>query len=148
MKKINILLALLACIFINVETFAEVQEIADPELQDIAVVKPNSEYGTVIVYNPIICQKIGPACGFFKAHEHGHVALNHQYQHPSYYPAQREAQADCWAATNGIPEEIFAAYQLFMADGSSSNYQVYGNPQQRAQRVKHCAQQAGKWLGE
>ena len=122
-----------------------VPEIPDPTLGDIAMVRPDPRYGAVIVYNPIICQQIGLACGFFRAHEYGHVVLGHQYMHPAYYPAAREASADCWAARNATPQEIQAAVQLFLAGGSSPNWQVYGNPYQRAHRVRQCAIQAGRW---
>ncbi len=127
--------------------FAQVPEIPDTNLPDIAEVRPHPTYGAVIIYNPNACAQIGLACGFFRAHEYGHVALGHAYLHPAAFPAVREASADCWAAQNGIPAEIFAAYRLFLAGGSSTNWPVYGNPVQRAQRVRFCAMQAGKWIG-
>jgi len=125
-----------------------VPEIADPNLNDIAIVKPHPQYGAVIIYNPIICQQIGAACGFFRAHEYGHVTLGHQFMHPGAYPAQREAQADEWAAANAHPQEILAAYQLFMNGASSNNWQVYGNPHQRAQRLRSNAIKYGRWIGQ
>jgi hypothetical protein len=134
-------------IILSFSVSAQVPEIADPQLNDIAMVQPHPQYGAVIIYNPIICQQIGAACGFFRAHEYGHVALNHQFLHPGAYPAIREAQADQWAAINGIPQEILAAYYLFLNGGSSSNYQVYGHPQQRATRLRQYAIQAGNWIG-
>ena len=124
-----------------------VPEIPDPTLPDIAMVRPDPTYGAVIVYNPIICQSVGLACGFFRAHEYGHVVLSHQFRDPRFYPAEREASADCWAAQNGRPQEILAAVQLFLAGGSSGNWAVYGNPVQRAERVRLCAMQAGRWMG-
>lgn len=127
---------------------AQVPEIPDYSLPDIAMVRPDPQYGAVIIYNPTTCQLMGPACGFFRSHEYGHVFLGHQYLHPAAYPALREAQADCWAAQNGNPREILAGVQLFLNGGSSSNWQVYGNPLQRAQRVRACAIQVGKWLGD
>lgn len=126
---------------------AQVPEIANPNLPDIAMVQPHPQYGAVIIYNPVICQQIGYACGFFRAHEYGHVALNHQFMHPASYPAQREAQADRWAAFNASPQEILSAYQLFMSGGSSSNWQIYGSPIYRANRLKQFAMQAGRWIG-
>ncbi|WP_095128634.1 ImmA/IrrE family metallo-endopeptidase [Pseudomonas sp. Irchel s3h14] len=124
-----------------------VPEIPDPSLNDIAMVKPDPFYGAVIIYNPSICQQIGPACGFFRAHEIGHVFSGHHLLPPYAYNSQVEFQADCWAASNGIPYEIFAAYQLFLSGGSSANWNIYGNPQQRAARLKYCAQMAGRWIG-
>lgn len=125
---------------------AQVPEIADPSLPDIAIVKPHPQYGAVIIYNPHICLQIGLACGFFRTHEYGHFVLKHQLMQPSAYPAEREAQADCWAAQNGVPNQIFAAVQLFLTGVSGPNWQFYGPPQLRAQRVRECAIQAGKWF--
>ena len=125
----------------------EVPEIPDPNLPDIAMVLPHPEYGAVIVYNPIACQQYGLACGFVRAHEYGHVVLGHQFMHPSAFPAAREASADCWAAQNGRPNEILAAYQIFRAGMSSPNWPVYGNPIQRAERIRRCAIRAGRWIG-
>ncbi len=125
----------------------QVPEIPDPQLNDIAMVQPHPQYDAVIIYNPIICQQIGAACGFFRAHEYGHVVLGHQFMHPGAYPAQREAQADHWAAANGNPQEILAAYYLFLNGGSSPNWQIYGHPQQRAARVRQFAINAGNWIG-
>ncbi|PKM31092.1 MAG: hypothetical protein CVV07_02720 [Gammaproteobacteria bacterium HGW-Gammaproteobacteria-11] len=126
---------------------AQVPEIPDPNLNDIAMVFPHPDHGAVIVYNPTICQQIGAACGFFRAHEYGHVVLGHTLLHPSAYPAVREAQADEWAAANGRPNEILAAYYLFLNGGSSENWQVYGHPQQRAERLRLFAIQYGTWIG-
>ncbi len=127
--------------------YAQVPEIANSNLPDIAMVQPHPQYGAVIIYNPIICQQMGPACGFFRTHEYGHIVHNHQFMYPAVYPAAKEAQTDCWAASNGNPYEVLAAFQLFLAGGSSRNWQVYGNPQQRAARIRSCVIQAGNWVG-
>ncbi|MEW6460563.1 MAG: hypothetical protein AB1459_05495 [Pseudomonadota bacterium] len=111
------------------------------------MVQPHPIYGAVIIYNPYFCQQIGAACGFFRAHEYGHVTLGHQFMHPGAYPAQREAQADEWAAANAQPQEILAAYYLFLNGGSSQNWQVYGHPQQRAARLRGYAINYGRWIG-
>lgn len=140
---------LVGCLSFPLVTQAQVRvpEIADPSLPDIAMVRPDPTHGAVIIYNPVYCQQIGQACGFFRAHEYGHVALGHHLRHPAHYPAQREAEADCWAAHHAHPYEILAAYQLFMSGHSSHNWQIYGQPQQRAERVRQCALQAGRWIG-
>jgi len=143
-SKIGMLLFIM---IVGSRASAQVPEIPNPNLPDIAMVQPHPVYGAVIIYNPLACQQLGAACGFFRAHEYGHVMLRHQYLHPSAYPAAREAQADCWAAQNGNRYEILAAFQLFFAGGSSPNWQVYGNPAQRAQRVRSCAIQGGNWIG-
>ncbi len=152
MTSQNLIASLLVAFCFSVLTLrnvtAQIPEIPNPNLPDIAVVRPDQQYGAVIIYNPIFCQQIGLACGFFRAHEYGHVFLKHQFMNPWAYSAVREAQADCWAAQNGVPAEIFAAVQLFLQGGSSPNWQIYGNPHQRAQRVRQCAIQAGKWMGQ
>lgn len=111
------------------------------------MVQPQPLYGAVIIYTPNACFAIGAACGFFRTHEYGHIAMGHQFLQPGAYPARLEAQADCWAAENGVPREIYAAVQLFLAGGSSPNLRVYGNPIQRAERVRSCAIRAGTWIG-
>jgi hypothetical protein len=126
---------------------AQVPEIPDATLREIAVVRPDPRTGAVIIYNPIRCQQVGAACGFFRAHEYGHVAMRHQIPNPRAWPAQREAAADCWAAHNAHPQETLAAVQLFLAGGSSGNWQVYGDPVSRARRVRNCAIRAGRWAG-
>jgi len=138
---------LLSISFGSVNAIAQIPEIPDPQLPDIAIVQPHPVYGAQIIYNPITCQQIGMACGFFRIHEYGHVVHNHQLIHPAAYSAYKEAQADCWAAANASPYEVLAAVQLFHAGGSSSNWAVYGHPQQRAARVRDCAIQAGNWIG-
>ena len=124
-----------------------VPEIPDPSLNDIAMVKSDPIYGAVIIYNPIFCNQMGAACGFFRAHEIGHVVLGHHLLPPYAYNSQVESQADCWASMNGIPNEILAAYIRFVNGATSPNWTIYGNPQQRAARVKYCAQIAGRWIG-
>lgn len=143
--KMRLAILLLSALFSS--SAIAVPEIPDPSLNDIAMVKPDPFYGAVIIYNPSICQQIGPACGFFRAHEVGHVFSGHHLLPPYAYNSQVEFQADCWAASNGIPYEIFAAYQLFLNGGSSANWNIYGSPQQRAERLKYCAQMAGRWIG-
>ena len=145
--KMSFSKALLFLLFVPFFALAQVPEIPDPNLNDIAIVRSDPQYGAVIIYNPNICQQIGAACGFFRAHEYGHIVLGHQFLHPGAYPAQREAQADEWAAANGRPQEILAAYYLFSNGGSSTNWQVYGNPQQRAARLRQYAISYGTWIG-
>lgn len=146
MKLLKYLVPLIAIPFLC-SVSAQVPEIANPQLNDIAMVQSHPQYGAIIIYNPILCQQIGAACGFFRAHEYGHIKLNHKFLHPGTNPAIREAQADQWAATYGIPQEILAAYYLFLNGGSSSNSQVYGTSQERAARLRQYAIQAGNWIG-
>ena len=142
-----ITLALLIAALTSMPVAAQVPEIPDPNLPDIAMVQAHPLYGAIIIYTPITCRAIGPACGFFRAHEYGHIAMGHQLAHPASYPARREADADCWAAGRARPDEVLAAWQLFMSGRSSANWAVYGNPIQRAERVRFCAIEAGNWTG-
>jgi hypothetical protein len=124
-------------------------EMPNPNFGDIAAVFPNpsSPTGAVIVYNPVICAQIGAfACGFFRVHEHGHVALKHQFQ-PGIHPVARERDADRFAAFNAQPQQILAAWNLFRLGGSSSNWHTYGTPVQRAIRLCNFAKQSGRWIG-
>ena len=123
-------------------------EIPNPNMNDIAAVfpAPGSPTGAVIYYNPIICQQIGPACTFFKYHEHCHVYLGHLFK-PGGQGFQIEAQADACAAANAPPQAVTAAAQLFLQGGSSANWHKYGTPQQRAQRICVWAQQVGNPVG-
>jgi len=124
-------------------------EIPNPQFGDIAAVLPDprSPTGAIIVYNPFMCQRIGPgACEFFRVHEHGHVFLGHQFQ-PYAHPTARERDADRFAAANAHPRAVLAAWHLFRNGGSSANWHTYGSPAQRAHRLCVFAREAGNWIG-
>ncbi len=123
-------------------------EIPNPNFGDIAAVFADnrSPTGAVIVYNPVICQRIGAACIFFKYHEHGHIALGH-HVNSFVTPMIRERDADNYAAQNAPPETIVVAWNLFNNGGSSSNWHTYGSPRDRAKRLCLFAKQAGNWSG-
>ncbi|HEY2990610.1 MAG TPA: hypothetical protein VGL11_23040, partial [Candidatus Binatia bacterium] len=53
---------------VSSRALAQVPEIPNPNLPDIAMVQPHPQYGAVIIYNPLACQQLGLACGFFRAH--------------------------------------------------------------------------------
>jgi len=124
-------------------------EIPDPTFNDIAAVFPDARTptGAVIIYNPNICNQIGAACGFFRVHEHCHVSLGHQFLGPRIHPVARERDADRCAAANAGSANVVAAYLLFRAGGSSSNWHTYGTPLQRARRLCLFAKQANNWAG-
>jgi hypothetical protein len=114
---------------------AQVPEIPNPNLPDIARVVPTPA-GPVIEYNPIYCQQLGPlVCAFYRAHEYGHVNLGHGYR-PA-WPQQMEAEADCWAARNSPREVVMAAHDFFMRGGGSTP--VHGSGPMRASRLRQCA---------
>lgn len=123
-------------------------EIPHMHLNDIAVVVPNgnSPTGAVIFYNPQICQQIGLACHFFRAHEHCHVLLGHQFQ-AGIHPMIRERDADYCAARYAGSQAVRTAWYLFMNGGSSSDWHTYGTPQERGRRLCAFAMQVGNWNG-
>jgi hypothetical protein len=97
-KQVLIIIVFFGFIFAPFVVNAQfrVPEIANPNLSDIAMVT-NSPQGPVIIYNPILCQRAGPAlCEFYKWHEYGHIALSHTFVQN--WPQVKEFQADCWAA--------------------------------------------------
>lgn len=116
---------------------AQVPEIADPTLPDIAMVTMLPNRQPVIVYNPILCSQAGPLlCGFFRVHEYCHITLGHGVR--QMWPQQRELEADCCAARNASDGEAIAAYQWFISGGGTSP--IHGFGQQRAARIQACRQ--------
>ncbi len=112
-----------------------VPEIPDPNLSDIALAT-HINGQIVIVYNPYVCDQMGPlVCGFFRAHEYGHVNLGHILKNT--HPAQAEYEADCWAANNAPYPEVEAAYYHFQNQGYMGSWS-HGSGFQRAQRLKKC----------
>jgi len=125
----------------SLESFA-VPEYPDPRIPDIAVTTfVNGQIA--IVYNPSYCNMLGPyVCNFFRAHEYGHINLNHVINRT--FPTQAEYEADCWAARNAPLSEVQAAYQHFMNQGFMGNWS-HGTGIQRAQRIAQCAQYRSGW---
>lgn len=118
-------------------TVGAVPEIPDARINDIAITTMLNGQ-VVIVWNPIVCQQIGPlVCGFFRAHEYGHVNLGHVVR--PRHPRQAEFEADCWAAQNAPIHEVRAAHNHFMANGFMGNWS-HGTGIERAQRIAACAQ--------
>ncbi|WP_198088519.1 hypothetical protein [Variovorax sp. E3] len=115
---------------------AQVPEIPDPSINDIAITTyVNGQIA--IVWNPIRCNQMGLlVCRFFRAHEYGHVALGHLITgtHPQY----AEFQADCYAAANAPMPEVKAAYAYFFNTGYNGNWS-HGNGFDRAARIQLCA---------
>lgn len=127
--------ALCLALFAASPAVSQVPEVPNPMLGDIARVIPTPQ-GPVIEYNPRICAQAGPLiCGFFRAHEYGHVSLRHGYRQQ--WPAQAEAEADCWAAQNAPIAEVIAAYEFFLRGGGAGP--VHGTGPQRAARIRACA---------
>lgn len=120
--------------------------IPDTRLPYIAMVRKNPNETTIVIYNPDTCKEIGVACGFFIEHAGAHAHRNHILLPPEAYPAMLEAEADCWAAKNGRPHEVYAAVQLFLDDNRNQNLNLTGDPAQRAENIRACAEKSGNWI--
>ena len=121
--------------------------IPDKKLPYIARIRTQST-GFMVLYNPDFCEEIGTACGFFIEHASAHAHLNHIILPPEAYSPMLEAQADCWVAKNGKPHEVYAAVHLLLDDSRNQDLNITGNPAQRAEKIRACAEQAGNWVEE
>jgi len=119
--------------------------ITDTKLPYIAMIRAQSR-GAMVIYNPDTCEEIGTACGFFIDHASAHAHLNHVLLPPEAYSPISEAQADCWVAKNGKPDEVFAAVQLLLDDNRNPNLNIIGDPALRAEKIRACAEVAGNWI--
>ncbi len=119
--------------------------ITDTKLPYIAMIRAQAR-GAMVIYNPDTCEEIGTACGFFIDHASAHAHLNHLLLPPEAYSPISEAQADCWVAKNGKPDEVFAAVQLLLDDNRNPNLNIIGDPALRAEKIRACAEVAGNWI--
>ncbi len=126
---------------------AQFWEIPDPDLKYIAMIRADPNWGSAVIYNPVHCEEVGKACGFFRKHAFAHAHMNHLLLPPKAYPVATELRADCWAAKNGKPDEVLAAYELMKNYDGNRNWILHGDTVQRAQKVRECALQAGNWIG-
>ncbi len=119
-----------------------VPEIAAPWLNDIAMAKITAN-GPVIFYNPSMCKEVGPGvCGFIRAHEYGHIVLNHSNEFYTKYFGGRalaEAEADCFAAKNTQGWQAKATINWFLApERIDFDAGDHGTGRERAKRIKEC----------
>jgi hypothetical protein len=119
--------------------------IPDTKLPYITMIRAQAR-GAMVIYNPDTCEEIGTACGFFIDHASAHAHLNHLLLPPEAYPNMIEAQADCWVAKNGKPDEVYAAVQLLLDDNRNPNLYITGVPAKRAEEIRACAEMAGNWI--
>ncbi len=150
MKKISmktvLIVSILLCLSCNVGVITPTAEIADPSLPEIAMMRADPHWGTVVIYNPDICEEIGEACGFFRLHAFAHAHLNHTLlASPQNYPTSIEAEADCWAAKYGKINEVSAVVKLFLDKDRNPSWKIHGDPIKRAEKIRACAMQTGKW---
>ena len=146
LKKAILFPSLLLSGLISENVLALYWEISDTRLPYIARVRADPHWGAAVLYNPDTCEEIGAACGFFKEHAYAHAHRNHILLPPEAYPATLEAEADCWAAKNGNPKEVYAAVQLLLDDNLNPNLNITGDPAQRAEKIRACAEKAGNWI--
>lgn len=149
MRLINLLisLSLLGGLFACTPASTHFREIATPDLPYIAMIRTDRTDSSKVVYNPVLCEKVGDACGFFRSHAYAHLVLNHELLPPGSYPDSLEAEADCFAARNADPEEVLAAFRLLTDENRNPDIPITGDPAQRAQSIRDCAVKAGNWTG-
>ena len=129
-------------------------EVADTSLPDLAFVRADPHWGSVVIYNPEYCEQIGAACGFFRTHAYAHVHLFctviiQPEDRLAMYPPTAEAQADCFVAKHGKANEVYAAVQFLReVDVAGLSWKVYGDPVRRADAIRKCAIQGGNWIGD
>ncbi len=121
------------------------KELSDPTHEEIASIRLLPWNSYTVVYNSVICEQIGDACGFFRGHAYAHFMLNHALLPPRFYPELSEKQADCYVAKYGKPNEIKAAVALLLDENRDPNLKIHGDPLVRAKNITDCAKQAGNW---
>lgn len=147
--KVVILIVFLLCISCSSTIVQPYWEIPDPNLQEIAMIRTMRDRATAVIYNPNTCKDIGEACGFFRLHAYAHSHLNHLIlAAPTYYPASLETEADCWSAKYGNANEISAAVQLFLDTDRNPAWKIHGDPIKRAEKIRACAVEVGKWTDD
>ena len=146
--KIILLFGFLLCISCSNTIVQPFWEIPDPSLTEIAMIRADPNWGTAVIYNPDTCKEIGEACGFFRLHAFAHAHLNHTLlASPKSYSTLIEDQADCWAAKYGKANETYAVVQIFLDENSRDKWEIHGDPKQRADTIRACAIEAGRWTG-
>ncbi len=121
-------------------SLSPVRELPDASHPFIATPRVGKADSITVIYNPVYCEKIGDACGFFRLNAFAHDFLNHQiYPEPKYYPKASLRDADCFAAKYGKPEEVTAAIEFLENRDRYSDVPVYGDPEARADLIRSCA---------
>lgn len=146
-KTILLLVSMFSFFFTSTANAQAFWEIPDPNFKYIAMVRKDPSWGYAVVYNSTICEKIGEACAFFRAHEYAHWFHHDLYLHPDEYPTVEEDRADCWAAKYIKPEQAEAAAQLLSDSEAIKDLPIYGDPVHRVDLIRKCAKEGGTWLG-
>ena len=146
MNRVILIFSLLLSSLLSENVFSALYwGIPDTKLPYIAMIRAQAR-GATVIYNPDSCEDIGIACGFFIDHASAHAHLNHRLLPPEAYTTISEDQADCWVAKNMNPKEIYAAVQLLLDENRNPNINIIGDPVQRAEKIRACAEQAGNWV--
>ena len=130
---------------------AQIREIPNPNLPDIAVAWYD-QMGPIIVFNPIVVQQVGPYVStFFRAHEYGHHNLGHIQQSmvsgPVNYQWTRisfERDADLWATQVLFNQGNYAAIEaaiMHFRSGKVAPSPLHPHPIQRASYISQLYQQ-------
>ena len=131
-----------------------VREIATDSLRDVAVAIYDAR-GSVIYYNPILMQKLGPLLSaFFMAHERGHLHYHHTRANAlsagrasrDSVLQLRELEADCYAALQLARENrtaAEAAARFFSRMGPFRFDAEHPTGAQRAAKILSCLPVSG-----
>ena len=147
-QKLILLTALLSTVFFtgvaNAQAF---WEIPDPYFKYIAMVRAHPQWEYAVIYNPVMCEQIGDACAFFRAHEYSHGFRNDIFLRPDEYPQSLEDRADCWAAKYIHSNEVEAIINLLSDSEAIKDLPIYGDPAHRVEIIRKCAEEGGVWIG-
>lgn len=154
-RKLGFILLLMA---ISTSAFAQVwsppanvREIAVNGLPDIAITSMDN-LGPIIYYNPTVVANTDPDLVlFFKAHEYGHVYLDHvrlslfiSNPYSRAWTSQRfEKEADCYAAEeleSVLPQAVNKAHSWFFSQG---NFRATPNHPTGFERAANIANNCG-----
>ena len=130
----------------DLNTVANVREVADSSLQDVAVAVADP-LDPVIYYNPRLMTRFGPnLSAFVLAHEYGHIRYGHR-RVPSRISdraalmRQYELEADCYAAhtlARVKPEAAQVAIEFFTKMGDFRYDEDHPTGDERALRIAEC----------
>ena len=130
----------------DLTTVANVREVADSSLQDVAVAVADP-LDPVIYYNPRLMTRFGPnLSAFVLAHEYGHIRYGHR-RVPSRVTdraalmRQYELEADCYAAhtlARVKPEAAQVAIEFFTKMGNFRYDEDHPTGDERALRITQC----------
>jgi hypothetical protein len=120
----------------------DVLEVAVPDLPDTAMAEMTLA-GPVILYNPVLFRAAGAAGAFVRAHELGHVRLDHVENERMLTTdegrSEAEAEADCFAARHVSAASVTAMVQLLQRRPAEACDAIYGTKPERVRRILACA---------